>query len=332
MSSDQPIEEVLVVAKFFLGPWLVGAFIDIGLMGVLSCQTVRYFSLYKSDGRCLCLAVAVLLLLNILKSAECFASVWIFVIARLGDTEFALRPDATGWWNTGNPLMVAFLSFYVQCYFSARLWVICKKWYIVAPILVVFVFSLVSMGIGTYFIATRQESRVIDWFAAHLTSAFVGDVVLSTTTAYFLTQTKKLSSSTEIAQIIRSLVHLTFQTAAPAAFVALLNLVFSQLYRTNNPHLAYIGIALNQILPKLYAVSMMHTLNVRRTILSRASGSWNHSTGGGVPKGDVEVGQIEGKETVEGIFVGVTEMFAPTYSVTESKLTASNPDYYIPSI
>jgi hypothetical protein len=51
------------------------------------------------------------------------------------------------------------------------------------------------------------------------------------------------------------------------------NLIFSQMHRTNQPLLGYVEIAFNQVLPKVYAISMMYTLNARRAIRTHASGS-----------------------------------------------------------
>ena len=58
------------------------------------------------------------------------------------------------------------------------------------------------------------------------------------------------------------------------------NLIFSQMYRTNQPLLGFVEIGFNQVLPKLYAISMMYTLNARRAIRSRVSGSRNGSGNG----------------------------------------------------
>ncbi|KAJ7346411.1 hypothetical protein DFH08DRAFT_810241 [Mycena albidolilacea] len=363
-------EQILV--KWFLGPWLIGSCLELVLMGVLSCQFVNYYNWYPGDGRGLRATVAMLCLLNLLKSAECFASLWIFLINHFGDILYDLQLSATGWWDTANPLMVAILNFYVQCYFCTRLWAVSKKWWVVAPIFTLFVFALFSMVLGTYYIATLQEKQVTDWckhlptphmdgalipvaVAAHLSSVFTGDVILSMTTAYFLIKTKKSVISTQTAELIRSLIRLTFQTATPAAVVAMFNLIFSQMYRTNRPLLGYVEIAFNQVLPKVYAISMMYTLNARRAIRthasgSRASGSRN-GTGSDRPSlgrrvqprhtnGDVELGRIEvvsQRETTRHVDVGVcgagfqsvTDMFASTHSMEDTKLRLSNPDQKI---
>ncbi|KAJ7909275.1 hypothetical protein B0H13DRAFT_2330574 [Mycena leptocephala] len=335
-------EEILV--KFFLGPWLIGSCLDLVLMGVLSCQFVNYYNWYPDDGRRLRITVAILCLLNLLKSAECFASLWIFLINHFGDIQYDLQLSATGWWDTANPLMVAILDFYVQCYFCTRLWAVSKRWWVVTPIFILFVFALFSMVIGTYFIATLQEQQVTDWFAAHLSSVFAGDVILSATTAYFLINTKKSVISTQTAELIRSLIRLTFQTATPAAIRHVQPHLLPNV-RTNHPLLGYVEIAFNQVLPKVYAISMMYTLNVRRTIRTRASdsrvsgsrngsGSDGPSLGGRVQprhtNGDVELGRIEvvtQRETTR--HVDVTDMFASKHSIEDSKLRLSNPDQKI---
>ncbi|KAJ7734084.1 hypothetical protein B0H16DRAFT_1767591 [Mycena metata] len=328
MSSVSAEEEILV--KYFLGPWLIGGCLDLVLMGVLSCQFVNYYNWYPEDGRNLPIAVGILCLLNVLKSAECFASLWIFLINHFGDIQYDLQLSTTGWWDTANPLLVAILDFYVQCYFCTRLWAVSQRWWVVTPVFTLFVFALCSMVMGTYYIAIAQEQRVTDWFAAHLGSVFAGDVILSMTTAYFLIKTKKTVISNQTAKLIHALIQLTFQTAAPAALVATFNLIFSQMYRTNRPLLGYFEIAFNQVLPKVYAISMMYTLNARHTIRARVSGSRNgNGSGSDGPSsagrlqrrhanGDMELGRIEvvtQKETTRH----VTDMFTSTHSIEDSK-------------
>ncbi|KAF7345142.1 hypothetical protein MSAN_01890300 [Mycena sanguinolenta] len=334
MSGVSVEEETLI--KFFLGPWLIGLSSTYN-----DKQLVNYWNLYPEDGRGLRLAVVVLGILNVLKSSECLyvlhrravvrpllmgfsASLWIFLIDHFGDIQYDLGLSVTGWWDTANPLMVSYLDF--------PLWAVSRTWWVVAPIFLLFVFALLAMVIGTYYIKTVQEQQVTDWFAAHLSSVFAGDVILSVTTAYFLIRTKKTVLSRQTAELIRALIPLTFQTAAPAALIAMFNLIFSQMHRTNQPLLGYVEIGFNQVLPKLYAISMMYTLNARRAIRNKVSGSRNGSRtgsssndpslGGRVQprrvNGDVELGRMEvatQKETT------VTDMFATRHSIGDSKVT-----------
>ncbi|KAK6969471.1 hypothetical protein R3P38DRAFT_3144706 [Favolaschia claudopus] len=292
--------------KFILGPWLVGTSLELVLMGVLATQFVNYFLWYPDDKISLRVAVVGLAVLNLLKSMLSFSDVWILLIENFGNLEANLASSVTAWWNTANPLMIALLNFYVQCYFCSRLWAISKRWYVVAPIFILFVFAIVSVVLVTYFIATANFPRVTNWFAAHMASVFAGDVILTITTAIFLLKTKK-NVLPQTVGLINALVRLTFQTAFPAALFAMFNLIFSQLGNGVGRivFLGYVEIAFNQPLPKLYAISMMWTLNGRRTIYMKSgglSGSSNDTptsggrTGGRSRRGnggDVELGRIE---------------------------------------
>jgi hypothetical protein len=88
-----------------------------------SKQFVSYYNWYPDDSRGLRIAVAVLCLLSVLKSAETLcvllrpssgsshifyssATLWIFLINHFGDIKYDLSLTTTGWWDTANPLMV----------------------------------------------------------------------------------------------------------------------------------------------------------------------------------------------------------------------------------
>ncbi|KAJ6557929.1 hypothetical protein B0H19DRAFT_1261506 [Mycena capillaripes] len=326
-------------ANFLLGPWLIGSCIDLLLQGVLlsqarlvfrpglvphSPQFVSYFSWYSDDKRGLKIVVAVLVLLTVLKSIQAFAVIWIMFIKFFGDIQGAILLDFTAWWQSGTPLMasisisfgVGLIGSYVQSYFCFRLWVISKKWYVVAPIVAVFLFALLSIVVGTYFISTAEGPKIGQWFAAHLSATFGGDIVLSMTTAYFLLKSKK-NVLPQTVGLISALVRLTFQTAAPAALCAMFNLIFSQIYTTD---VAIISTAFNMALPKLYAISMMWTLNARRTIRAMHGSrngittTSNELSGGRSrarrPNGDMELGQIQIVTQTEQ-HVDVRDMFDP---------------------
>ncbi|KAJ7784213.1 hypothetical protein B0H16DRAFT_1708947 [Mycena metata] len=303
-------EEYLV--KWFLGPWLVGSSLELVLMGVLSCQFVNYYNWFPDDSRGLRIAVAVLCLLSILKAVETFASLWILLINHFGDIEYDLSLSTGGWWDTANPLMVACIDFYVQCFYLYRLWGVSKRWWVVTPIFALLLFAMVAIGLATYFIATAQKNDVASWFGAHLGTAFTGDAILTLTTAYFLLSTKKYTISSQTAGLISSLVHLTFQTAAPTSIVAMINLIFSQMYKSYNPLLGYIELVFNQPLPKLYAISMMWTLNARHAIRARGelSGSRRGSLISPRTVDDMELGRIDVlKHTQTTQHVDITKMF-----------------------
>ena len=112
-------------------------------------------------------------------------------------------------------------------------------------------------------------------------------MLLTLLTAFFLTRTKK-EVLPRSHGIINALIWLTFETAAPSAIwyvevkmevldidsfphSSLINLVVSQL-----PKYFQLLAGTNEVLPKLYAVSMMWSLNARQELRSLPWG--NRST------------------------------------------------------
>ncbi|KAJ7735810.1 hypothetical protein B0H16DRAFT_1731233 [Mycena metata] len=259
-------------ANFLLGPWLIGSCIDLLLQGVICSQVVNYYTYYGDDKGHLRIVVAILALLTVLKSIQAFAIIWIQFITYFGDLQAANQPH-TRRWQSGNPLMVALIGLYVQTYFCYRLWAISKKAYVVVPIFVLFLFAFLAVAVATYYISTTDIPAISTWFAAHLSSTCAADIILSLTTASFLLKSKK-NVLPQTVGLISALVRLTFQTAAPAALCAMFNLIFSQVYSSE---VAIVSTAFNMALPKFYAISMLWTLNARRTI-SAAHSSRNGMT------------------------------------------------------
>ncbi|KAJ7456062.1 hypothetical protein FB451DRAFT_1407399 [Mycena latifolia] len=329
MSSGRLTGEDLRLAMAWLGPWLVGTCIDLLLQGVLCCQFVNYFTYYRDDKTSMKIAVAVLVLMTVLKSIHAFAVVWIQNVVYFGDLQGAILLNYTTWWQSGTPLMVAIIGFYVQSYFCFRLWVISEKWSVVAPIATLFLFAFLSICVGTYFISTANDVQIGMWFAAHLSSVFAGDVIMAFTTAYFLLKSKK-DVLPQTVGLISALVRLTFQTAAPAALCAMFNLVFSQV----NPGGSGItSTAFNEALPKLYAVSMMWTLNARRTIRA-THGSGITTTSNEISgarsrtqrrQGDMELGPIQVLTQTETTqHIDVRDMFDPSQGKTGGDMARSD--------
>ncbi|KAJ7247007.1 hypothetical protein C8J57DRAFT_1674490 [Mycena rebaudengoi] len=311
--------------SFFLGPWLIGACLDFVLQGVLFCQFVNYYTLYRDDKWSLKCIVAVLLIATVLRSIQSFAVIWVNFIPHFGDVQSAILLNYTTWYQLGTPLTVAMISFYVQCYFCFRLYAISKKIWIAGPIALLLLFAFLAMAIATYFISQGAAQEITMWFAVRLSSVFAGDLILSLTTAYFLIKSKK-GVLPQTVGLISALVRLTFQTATPAALCAMFNLVFSQ-YKPGGP--GRISTAFNMALPKLYAISMMWTLNARCTIrMAHRSGNGlstcSNEVSGGCSRaprrtvGDVELGGIQVLTQTETHIV--SDMFDPNPKKQENHI------------
>ncbi|THV02583.1 hypothetical protein K435DRAFT_836258 [Dendrothele bispora CBS 962.96] len=263
--------EELHQAEFLLGPWLVGCYFDAFLQGILCCQFYNYVLHYwATDRKFIKLAVVGLGFLTVVRTIHCFVLMWIQQIQHFSDLQGAILLNYTAWWQTGSPLFVALIGFYVQSYYCYRLYVISNRYAVVLPLFSIFLFALISICLATYFIDQEIDKKIALWFAVHLSFVCAGDLLLAATTATFLLRSKK-NVLPQHSGLITALVRLTFQTALPAAICALLNLVFSQTYSGQNN---LVSTGFNTLMPKVYAISMMWTLNSRRSI----RGTTTHSS------------------------------------------------------
>ncbi|PBK92443.1 hypothetical protein ARMGADRAFT_930465 [Armillaria gallica] len=278
MASDPPANpDGNSDAARTLGPWLVGLCLDLLLQGVLTSQFSNYHLWYSStDGYQLTVSVGVLAVITTLKSIQvCYVIVWVQQIVYFNDFDSAADMRNNAWYERCNTLFVALIALYVQFYFCYRLYAISKLWWIVAPILFLYLFAVGSVAAAIHYISNSQESdNLAPWLSAHYGIVFAGDVLLAGTTAYFLLKTKK-NVLPQTVGMINALVRLTFQTATPAAVCALINLIFIYL---KNPNIRGFSNVFIQALPKLYAISMMWTLNARRRI--RVANGSSSLTGG----------------------------------------------------
>ncbi|KAG7443993.1 uncharacterized protein BT62DRAFT_934580, partial [Guyanagaster necrorhizus] len=248
-------------ASSLLGPWLVGLCLDLYLQGILSAQMLNYVSWYgKTDKLTVRASVGFLALITTLKSIQSFAIVWVQQIEDFADIQSAGQLLTTAWYEVGNPLMVALISFYVQCYYCYRLWVISERWWVVLPIVLVCIFAIIAAVLTTRDIVHFNGSLPY-WMSAHFATVFVADVLLAATTAFFLLKTRR-NVLPQTKGMINALVRLTFQTAMPAVICALLTMICVYL-PMGKPR---VSTTFNQALPKLYAISMMWTLNARKDI------------------------------------------------------------------
>ncbi|KAK0433444.1 hypothetical protein EV421DRAFT_1433402 [Armillaria borealis] len=272
-------------------PWVHGWWecLWIYFSGILTAQFSNYYSWCDNkDGLRMKIAVGVLALLTTLKSVQ-VSIVWIQEIEYFNNIQGVLalphvfnlitqamyshRSRTTAWYVIGNVLMqVAVISFYVQCFFCYRLYALSKMWWIAAPIMVIYVLGLTSAIVATYYIASSELGRLAHWVSVHYAVAFVADVLLPSSTAWFLLKNRKHV----LPHLLNALVRLTFQTAALPAICAMINLIF--VYAGDNYSQNVVTVFI-QALPKLYAISMMWTLNARRAIrVAFTSGSDGTST------------------------------------------------------
>ncbi|KAJ6508132.1 hypothetical protein C8R45DRAFT_1207908 [Mycena sanguinolenta] len=261
---------------FFLGGWNLAICADLIFQGILYAQFAHYAILYQDD-LALRVFVAVLLIITTLKSAQGLVILWIQNVDYFMNLDAALGMFTNSWTTEINLTFVALIAFYVQLFFCRRLWAISRNVYLVTFVVALFVFALVAAIVSCVF-TFAGLSKNVTWIEIHLATVFAGDVLLCGSTIYFLLyQSKHVSQDT--AGILNSLTKLTFQSAAPAVLCALISLVSTVAWNRITPN-AYVLLAViaNNVLPKLYAISAMWTLNSRKRIRQAHSSTGRDDT------------------------------------------------------
>ncbi|KAJ7726845.1 hypothetical protein DFH07DRAFT_970374 [Mycena maculata] len=263
-------------AEYLFGPGLIGTCIELVLQGVLSTQFVKYFGTYHNDPLILKAMVGILVLLTYLRSMQVFTTIWFQLVVNFGDLEAAmgLITGAPGIWFVDTiGVFASMITVYVQSYFCYRLLIISKNRYLVATLSVLFIACFIFIVIATHYIFQGLEhlTQVAFWFNIYLPVVMVADITLTTSTAYFLIKYKEHVSK-QSAGLLDALIRLTIQTAAPATLCALLNFVVALTFPNVYPSARSMASAApNIVLPKLYAFSMMWTLNARRQLRASLS-------------------------------------------------------------
>ncbi|KAJ7772395.1 hypothetical protein B0H16DRAFT_1714593 [Mycena metata] len=245
-----PPSVIPALLTFYLGAWDLAVCGDLILQGIIFAQVAHYTTLHKKDVLALRAFVAVLLIITTLKSAQVIVVMWIQNVEHFLNLEAALSMSTHSWTTQIDLVFVALIAFYVQLFFCQRLWGISRNVYIVALVLVIFVFALVAAIVSCVFTFAGQLKNVT-WIEIHLATVFAGDVLLCGSTIYFLLYHSKYASP-ETAGMLNSITKLTFQSAAPAAICALISLVGTVAWDRTTPN-AYVMLAIisNNVLPKL---------------------------------------------------------------------------------
>ncbi|KAJ7276619.1 hypothetical protein C8J57DRAFT_1223357 [Mycena rebaudengoi] len=261
----------------------LGTHADLILQGILFAQFTNYWSKYnKLDSLFLKLFVLGLCIATTFKSAHAIAFVWFQNVEYFADIEKAANMFFTNWVTQSTTLIGGIIAFSVQAFFCRRLWIISNNIYVVAFVVLLFVFGLIS-GIAsqTAFIFSGQLFRVLAsqtvghyheptnkviWGPIHYGTVVMGDVILSGTTIYFLLK-RSQEAEAETVGILNRLTRIVFQSAVPVTVCALANFICSTLY-TQHPSIAgatVLFVELSTMMPpKLYAISAMWTLNSRK--------------------------------------------------------------------
>ncbi|KAF7377191.1 hypothetical protein MSAN_00138600 [Mycena sanguinolenta] len=244
----------------------LATYADLFLQGVLCAQFVHYLSVNERDSTSMKLFVAGLAFLTTLKSAHVLAQEWSQDGALFG----TLEGLNNYWWgNWLSQITVAFgaiIVFYVQLFFCHRLWALSHNVYIMLIAIILFVLALVAAIISTRFYLNLPLAA--SWYVTHLGFAMGGDLLQTGSIVFYLLRhSRNAIAIGPTASMLNSLLRVTIQAIGGSKCPTLSKTT------TDAPSLSLASVisAIPSImLPKVYGVTAMWTLNTRQEIRAAA--------------------------------------------------------------
>ncbi|KAJ7917557.1 hypothetical protein B0H13DRAFT_1870226 [Mycena leptocephala] len=285
-----------------LGTWVLAGFLDSILMGVVLCQVGTFFKSERSQeglGRYYRWLVVAVTFLSILKTGQAIAIVWVQNVEDYMNPDVARLLVAKAWWQVSAPLMTGIIGIVVQSFFALRFYMLARNIWALFLIICTMLLGFAGICLQLNSIIVGNVKAKVMWLLVHLVCAFLTDFFNTVGTCFAL-RSRNSSGLASTASLINRLLRLVFESAIPPTIVAAIDLIASQ---TLGPtHLLW-HLVLNYALAKLYAISLLYTLNsineYRQT--QGISGDRVSSSGSrgqirtGAKRGDVELGNVRSK-------------------------------------
>jgi len=258
--SRQTMATVNIPKTF--GAILIGGLFASLLSGFVIIQVVVYFKLYPSDRTRLKALVLTVWFLDTCHTICIWLSLWSYFIDNYGNFR---NIDNIHWSLALSVLFPAFLTFLVHNFFAQRIFMLSKRNYLLTiPIVVLAILRLVSACVTTSFMLhlgtfTKFKADVRFIFTTGLALSTAVDVII-TASLFVLLQSSRTGAAT-LDEVIDALIRYTFETST----LTCAGTIASMLCWAINPNnLIFMG--LHFVIGKLYANSLLVTLNTRESI------------------------------------------------------------------
>ncbi|KAJ7696808.1 hypothetical protein B0H17DRAFT_393350 [Mycena rosella] len=245
-----------------MGALLIGGFFAAVLSGTVILQTLLYLTTYKSDPA----GVKVLVLgvwgLDTLHSAFIWAAMWEYLIGNYGN---AVKIDYIPWSISLTVILTAIVTFSVHCFFAHRIFLLSKRnWLMASPVVILALVRLVSASVSTWemlhyksFVLFKLHAYWIFTLGLSVSSAV--DILITVFLCY-LFQSSRPDSGT-INYVIDKLMLYAFETGSLTCIGTIASMIC---WVTMSDNLIFLG--LHFVIGKLYANSLLVTLNTRQNI------------------------------------------------------------------
>ncbi|KAF8709514.1 hypothetical protein RHS03_03033, partial [Rhizoctonia solani] len=205
-----------------------------------------------------------------LKTVQAFLIVWFKFVITYGDWREAA---AWPWQDWTEPILGATLGAVAQCYFAIRCYRLSGRrlWLLLGLFFFMFISWGCSFGVGLEIGLKNPypHGRIPYAVVPMLVSTVFVDSVITIVTLFYLVNSKKgFNPYTD--SVIHRLIVITFEAALPPAISAICDVITS-VTQTGNVHATF-----NMLTPRLYAYSLLFTLNIREATREMAASGSDH--------------------------------------------------------
>ncbi|KAJ7207505.1 hypothetical protein GGX14DRAFT_698182 [Mycena pura] len=250
-----------------LGAVLIGGLFASMLGGMVNLQSMLYYRSYKKDPSPIKSLVLAVWLLDNLHTAFIWAALWIVLIQRYGNQD----TDHIPWCISLTVITTAVVTVLVHCFFAHRVFLLSKRnLFMTVPVLALTLLRLVAATVSTWemlhyrsFLMFRTHALWI--FTLGLSVSSVVDILITSLLVY-LFRTNRTGTG-RFNHIIDKLI----LYGVEAGSITCLGTILSMIFWIIPPHnLVFLGI--HVVIGKLYANSLLATLNTRESTRHHGSG------------------------------------------------------------
>jgi len=251
-----------------LGALLIGCFIAIALSGVVFFQACIYFRLYPKDKAITKAMVSAVMILDICHTFFICTSVWEYLIANFGNVPMRQRGDV--------PISVslsiiatAFVTLITHLFFVRRLLKLSNNnWWIIGPTMVLVIARVVSAIVTSSFLIHLKTfpaftAKYSYMFTLGLAISSIIDVVITFGMCFYLQENRRGFGKTD--EVIDAIIVYTINNGTLTCLSTIASMIFWLTLRKN-----LVFMALHFVIAKMYANSLLGTLNMRRKFRGRA--------------------------------------------------------------
>ncbi|KAI0829102.1 hypothetical protein BC628DRAFT_1362519 [Trametes gibbosa] len=252
-----------------MGAVLIGSLTALFLSGAVCMQVFLYCQLYPKDRTRIKVMVFFVWLLDTVHSIMAIVANWEYLIVHFGEWD---NMDDITWSVAATVALTAFATFLVHCFFIHRIHTLSRhNWYITTPLVSLALVRLISALISTSEMARLRSFREFvdqyDYvFTIGLSTAASLDVLIATGLCYFLRRGR--SGFTSMDKIVDAITLYTIENGMLTCITTVVSLICWLTMPTN---LIFLGLHL--AISKLYANSLLATLNARKSLLNKSQGS-----------------------------------------------------------